>query len=186
MPHTANYRKQIACIESLGPREERKSVRPMLEYIASVQSVPLSFHSCDTEQELVEAFRTLSRLRADGILYLSVHGSTGTISLANGTQLSLEQLADMLGDRFRGWVLLFGSCSTLRASPERLAQLVATTEIPLLLGYRKAVDWIESSAMDMLIFQAAQHYIDVGACWRFLKRQYPDLIERTGLAAYIA
>jgi hypothetical protein len=185
MPRTADYSKQIACIESLTDREERLSVRPFLEYIASVQSVRLSYAPCDTEAELTEGLRSFARLRKDGILYVALHGDPGAIYLADGTSLELEDLAEHLGTRFAGWVLHFGSCSTLRASRARLSAFSEATGIPLLLGYRKTVDWIESSAMDMLLFQALQQYVDLHACWRFLERRYPDLIEHTGLAAHV-
>lgn len=184
MPHAASYTKQIACIESLTDREERLSVRPLMEFVASVQSVRLSYQPCDTEGELADALRAFGRLRSDGILYVALHGDPGAIYLADGTELSLEQFAEHLGERFAGWVLHFGSCSTLDVRPARLEAFCAATGVPLLLGYRKAVDWIESSAMDMLVFQALQQYVDLRACWRFLQRQYPSLIDCTGLAAY--
>lgn len=185
MPRAADYAKQIACIESLADREERLSVRPFLEYVASVQSVRLSYQPCDTEAELAAGLRELSKLRKDGILYIALHGDPGSIFLADGTTLSLEELAEFLGTRFAGWVIHFGSCSTLRASARRLDAFCEATGIPLLLGYRQTVDWIESSAMDMLIFQALQQYVDLHACWRFLERRYPSLIECTGLAAHM-
>ena len=185
MPRAADYAKQIACIESLADREERLSVRPFLEYVASVQAVKLSFAPCDTEKELADGLRSFARLRKDGILYISLHGDPGAIFLADGTTLELEDLAELLGTRFAGWVIHFGSCSTLRASRERLAAFSEATGVPLLLGYRKTVDWIESSAMDMLLFQTLQQYVDLHACWRFVERRYPDLIEHTGLAAFV-
>ncbi len=185
MARAADYVKQIACIESLADREEKLSTRPFLEYVASVQGIRLSFAACDTPDELTEGLRTLARLRKDGILYIALHGGPGEIYLADGTTLSLEDFAELLGERFEGWVLHFGSCSTLKASERRLEAFVERTGIPLLLGYTRTVDWIESSAMDMLIFQALQQYVDLRACWRFLERRYASLIECTGLSAYV-
>jgi hypothetical protein len=184
MSRAASYTKQIACIESLSDREERLSVRPMLEFVASVQGVRLSYQPCDTEAELTEGLRAFGRLRSDGILYIALHGGPGAIYLADGTELALEDFAAYLGERFKGWVLHFGSCSTLDADPERLAAFCEATGVPLVLGYQQTVDWIESSAMDMLIFQALQQYVDLRACWRFLERKYASLIECTGLAGF--
>jgi hypothetical protein len=185
MSRAADYVKQIACIESLTEQEERLSVRPFLEYVASVQSVRLSYQPCDTEDELAAALRGFARLRKDGILYIALHGGPGQIYLADETTLELEDLAERLGDRFAGWVLHFGSCSTLDADPERLAAFCEATGIPLLLGYTRTVDWIESSAMDMLIFQALQQYVDLRACWRFLEKRYASLIDCTGLTSFV-
>lgn len=186
MPRAAAYAKQIACIESLVDREERLSTQPMLEFIASVQSVRLSHLPCDTEEELVDGLRTLAKLRSDGILYIALHGDPGAIHLADGTTLELEDLAELMGTRFAGWVIHFGSCSTMRASDKRLAAFCEATGAPFLLGYRKDVDWVESSALDMLLFQALQQYVDFNACWRYVERRYPDLIEHTGLTAFLA
>jgi hypothetical protein len=185
MSRAADYAKQIACVESLTDREERLSVRPFLEYVASVQAVRLSYAPCDTPDELAEGLSTFGRLRKDGILYVALHGGPGEIYLADGTTVTLEDLAEQLGQRFAGWVLHFGSCSTLKASDRRLAAFTEQTGIPLLLGYTQTVDWIESSAMDMLIFQALQQYVDLRACWRFLERRYGSLIDATGLRAYV-
>ncbi len=43
MPRATDYVKAIASIESLTASEERLSVRPFLEYVASVQDVRLSY-----------------------------------------------------------------------------------------------------------------------------------------------
>lgn len=55
----------------------------------------------------------------------------------------------------------------------------------MVLGYNKDVNWIESSSMDLLIFQALQNYVDLHAFWRSIEQWYPDLLARTGLCAII-
>jgi len=86
---------------------------------------------------------------------------------------------------FTDWIIHFGCCSTIRVEPDRLQQFVATTQVKMVMGYTKNIDWIESAAMDMLIFQALQQYVDLHACWRYLQKSYPDLIARTGLNVVI-
>jgi hypothetical protein len=125
--------------------------------------------------------RTLGKRRSYDILYLAFHGAPGQFYLADDTAVSLEALQDYMATRFSDWIIHFGCCSTIRVASERLQDFVATTQVKMIMGYTKDVDWIESSAMDLLIFQALQQYVDLHACWRHLQKSYPDLVARTGL-----
>jgi hypothetical protein len=183
MTRTTTYTKNIACLESLWNTdlEDRWSVRPILEVVANIQDLKLAHLSCNTKPEFVYNLRMLSKRRSYGILYLAFHGAPGQLYLADDTSVSLEGLQDYMATRFSDWIIHFGCCSTLRVASERLQSFVATTQVKMILGYTKDIDWIESSAMDLLIFQALQQYIDLHACWRYLQKSYPDLVARTGL-----
>ncbi|GAB4212895.1 MAG: hypothetical protein OHK0022_49320 [Roseiflexaceae bacterium] len=183
MPRSESYTKHIACLESLwnNDLEERWSVQPILALIANIQDCRLAHLTCNTEPEFAYNLSMLSRRRQDGILYLAFHGAPGEIYLADGTNISLEQLAEYMETRFNGWIIHFGSCSTISVDQERLDQFIKATNVHMMIGYTKDVDWIESSAMDMLIFQALQQYVDLHAFWRSLQKNYPDLIAKTGL-----
>lgn len=183
MPRATSYTKHIACLESLwnSDLEDRWTVRPILEVIANIQELKLAHLSCNTEAEFAYNLRMLGKRRSYGILYLAFHGAPGELYLADDSALSLEALQEQMGTRFAGRILHLGACSTMRVPADRLEAFVAATGLTMLLGYTRDVDWIESSAMDLLLFQALQQYVDLNACWRALQKSYPDLIARTGL-----
>lgn len=183
MTRADSYSKNIACLESLWDSDlvDRLSVRPILDVIANSQDLKLAYLSCNTEPEFAHNLRMLGKRRSYGILYLAFHGSPGELYLADDTSISLEALQEYMATRFADGIIHFGSCSTIDVDPERLQSFVDSTQAKMVIGYTKSVDWIESSAMDLLIFQALQQYVDLHACWRYLQKSYPDLIERTGL-----
>ncbi len=183
MSHTTSYTKNIACLESLWNTdiEDRWSVRPILDVITNIQDLKLAHLSCNTEPEFAYNLKMLGKRKHYGILYLAFHGSPGEIYLADDTSISLEVLSDYMGERFQKRIIHFGSCRTVDVSEKRLRSFVETTQVTLVLGYSKDVDWIESSAMDLLIFQSLQQYVDMSAWWRNMQKSYPDLIARTGL-----
>jgi hypothetical protein len=187
MTRSTSYSKRIACLESLWHTdlEDHWSVRPILEVVATIQDVKLAHLSCNTEPEFAYNLKMLAKRRADGILYLAFHGGPGELYLADDTAISLEALSEYMGTRFTDWTIHFGCCSTVRVEPERVQAFIEATRVKMVIGYTKDVDWIESSAMDLLIFQALQQYVDLHACWRALQKRYPDLIARTGLAVML-
>ncbi|MFO7169122.1 MAG: hypothetical protein DIU80_013955 [Chloroflexota bacterium] len=184
MSRAASYTKNIACLESLwnNDLEDRWSVYPILDVFANVQDVKLAHLTCNTEPEFIYNLKMLAKRRSYGILYLAFHGGPGELYLADDTSISLETLSEYMGERFSGRIIHFGCCSTLRVSAQRLADFVESTGVNMILGYTKDIDWIESSAMDLLVFQMLQQYVDLHACWRALQKNYPDLIARTGLS----
>lgn len=187
MTRTKSYTKNIACLESLWNTdlEDRWSVRPILDVIANTYDLKLAHLSCNTEPEFTYNLRMLGKRRSYGILYLAFHGAPGEIYLADETYLTLEALQETMASRFTDWIIHFGCCSTIRVSSERLEAFVAATQVSMIIGYTKDVDWIESSAVDLLIFQALQQYVDLHACWRHLQKVYPDLVARTGLTVMV-
>lgn len=183
MPRTDTYTKHIACLESLwnDDIEDRWSVRPILEVVANIHDLKLAHLSCNTREEFVFNLQMLAKRRRYRMLYVALHGGPGEVYLADETAITLEELAELMGTRFKDWVVHFGSCSTVRVPEERLKAFLAATDVAMVLGYTQDVDWLESAAMDLLVFQALQQYVDMAACWRSLAETYTDMIARTGL-----
>lgn len=179
------HKKNIACLESMwdAATENRLNVVPVLDIISRVWGVKFSHLNCNTHQELLYNLALL-RKRNYGILSFAFHGSKGAIELHDGTRVGLDELSEMMGDQFAGWVIHFGSCNTIKisksADSDALQEWIKATQVAAVAGYTTAVDWVESSAMDMLFFQGLQHYKSLSALWLHLQKAYPDLIGRTG------
>lgn len=186
MPDAESYTKHIACLESLwnDDIEERWNVFPLLKLVGNIHDLRVAHLTCNTEPEFAFNLDLLSKKRNFGILYMAFHGGPGEIYLADETAVTLELLAEYMKKRFKGWVIHFGSCGTLAVEDEQIAQFIEQTGVNMVLGYDYSVDWIESAAMDILLFQSLQNYVDLRAFWRHMTHTYPDLIAKTGLEAH--
>ena len=76
--------------------------------------------------------------------------------------------------------------STVMIDEDQLTQFVEATGVAMVMGYTKLVDWTEGAVMDLLLLRWLQYYRDLGALWKHLLKNYPDLMELTGLQAFPA
>lgn len=197
MKRTKNHIKHIACLERSFWYEEiededRISVRPILELVSKLagdedkDKVRFTHLTCNTKDELkynLNAFRQLNKLDY-GILYLAFHGNPGEIILADDTKINLEALAELMGQDFANWVVHFGTCTTIDVAKKKLDKFITSTQVLLVVGYAKYVDWLESAAMDLLLLDRLQDYKDMKAMWSALSIISSDLIKTTGLRTY--
>ena len=180
------YKKNIACLESLWDDdvENKMTVTPLLELIASVNHIQFTHLTCNTPSELEFTLRMLPRRRSYRILYLAFHGNGGVIQLGDGTYVSMDELAGMMSERFAGWIVHFGACGTLGVPRACLADFYRQTKVAMMIGYCKDVNWVESAAMDLILFDWLQGYISLGAMWNRVRTTYRDLVRNTGLTVY--
>ncbi|MCC7485136.1 MAG: hypothetical protein IT529_09090 [Burkholderiales bacterium] len=185
MARARDHRKHIACLESLwnSDIENRLSVVPILELVSRINRTRYTYLTCNTREELAYNLGKLGARRGYRILYLSLHGKPGELVL-DGARTDLETLAGMLGTRFSGWVVHFGSCSTINVPRARIGRFMAATKVATVLGYSTDVNWIASAALDLLLFDWFQYYDDTRRLWRDFRRQYAGLIRQTGLVAF--
>ncbi|HXG02528.1 MAG TPA: DUF6642 family protein [Candidatus Binatia bacterium] len=186
MAHARSHRKKIACIESLwdGDIENRLSVVPLLELSERVNDVGWAYLTCNTEEELRYNLGKLRHRRGYGILYLSCHGRPGELVFDQDT-VEIEKLGQFMGDGFANWVVHFGSCATLNVEAARISRFMAATGVSMVLGYRKDVDWIDSAAIDLILFDRLQAYRDMRRFWEQFRARYRDLVSLTGLRAFL-
>ena len=186
MGRARSHKKNIACVESLwdGNIESRLSVVPLLELASKVDELKFAYLSCNTEQELKHNLKKLRRKRGYAILYLACHGRPGEIVL-DESSVDMEELAAIMGDGFTNWVIHFGTCATISVEPARISRFIAATQVSMVLGYKTDVDWIDSAALDLVLFDRLQEYRDMHRFWETFKRRYRDLIGVTGLRAFL-
>jgi hypothetical protein len=182
-----DHRKNIACLESLwnSDIENRLSVVPILELVCKINGIKYTYLTCNTREELGYNLGKLNSRRGYRILYLSLHGKPGEIIL-DGGRTDLETLATMMGERFAGWAVHFGSCSTIAVSRGRLRRFIAATKVAIVLGYETDVNWIASAALDLLLFDWFQYYGDTRRLWKDFRKNNSGLIAQTGLKAFHA
>ncbi len=125
----------------------------------------------------------LKKRRGYGILYLAFHGSPGKI-LLNGSSLSIETLAEIMGKGFTNWVVYFGSCATINVKEDRILNFMESTGILMVMGYDRPIDWLSSTALDLFLLDSVQSYRDMRKFWNFFRRNYQGMMEVIGLKAF--
>jgi hypothetical protein len=152
--------KGIYCLEGIWHEDmrEKSSVKPILELLQSNQGIGFIYRNCATTQELeyyVSKWvqRKYSKFR---ILYLAFHGERNKLLLGNKKSYSLDDLAKLLTGKCSNSIIIFGSCSTLALRKNYLTKFLCETGALAICGYQKDVDWIHSTAFEMLILSQMQ------------------------------
>jgi hypothetical protein len=96
------------------------------------------------------------------------HGSVVEVPPDDG-EISLDELAAILGTDLNGVVIHFGSCSILKERPTVLRDFLEATGAKALAGYTTNVDWVASAAMDMLFLDTIAGYSQWSAAKRALE-----------------
>lgn len=149
----------VFCLESWsGDLRHRETVRPLLDVLSDQSGLRFIHRVVDSRAQLIDYLTRWPGLGAYRLCYLACHGSAGTIYLGSDS-LMLSELADELehlGVDLSGRTLYLGSCSVMAAPRSVLADLRDRTGLTCVCGYadEKGVDWLESAAFELLLFQA--------------------------------
>jgi hypothetical protein len=160
------------------------NVVPILQLAAQVNDIEFTYMTCNTQEELRYNLRRLKRKSGYGILYVAFHGGPGEIYLEDGASIDLETMAEYMGRGFNDWIVHFSTCGTIGVPKRRLADFMAATNVSMIVGYKRNVDWMEGAALDLLLFSWLQSYKNMRTFWREFKKQYGGLISATGLKAF--
>ena len=90
----------------------------------------------------------------------------------------MYELAEMMGERFAGWKIHFGSCRTLASLNRGWFKWQVGAQI--LSGYTESVDWIQSMAMDMFLMNESYRYTRPHNLRKRMEKLVPDLMKLTG------
>jgi hypothetical protein len=153
----------------------------MLELLDRTETCKYAHLSCNTVAELEYNLRLIGRRRS-GILYLSFHGSPGVIHVGK-TKLKIDELAEMMGKRFKNWIIHLGSCSIFR-KPTAVERFASDTQAALITGYTREVAWLEATAFELLLFQQFATYRSPRIICRNIYRKHAEFAEQLGFRSY--
>jgi hypothetical protein len=144
----------ILCLEGFwyGDHRDRTTVYPVLDLMNKIEGLPFIHHRCGTVEEFkfsVKRWKTKSFHRKYPILYLAFHGREDGKILIGKEEVSLQQLALILGDKCQGTIIYFGSCETMKIDRRVLQKFMAQTKVVALLGFKTAVNWLRSASFDI-------------------------------------
>jgi hypothetical protein len=172
---------RIFCVEGgWSPRlTARESVRPLLEYMEKIGQIRFIHERANSVDNALDLFRKWpqAQYRQYSLGYFGFHGSPGQLHIGR-RRLGLDALADELDGAARGKTLYFGSCSVLDLPKREIEVFRARTGARCVAGYATDVEWFESSAFDLLLFEALTHYKRIDAVDRWLQREYRPFARR--------
>ena len=152
--------KGIYCLEGIWDEDlrEKSSVSPILELLHSNRDINYIYHDCATEKEIEYFINkwTQKKYYKYPILYFAFHGEKNKILLGNKKTYSLDNLAELLSGKCSNSIIIFGSCSTLAIRKNYLMKFLDKTGALAICGYQKDVDWLHSTAFEMLILSLMQ------------------------------
>ncbi|WP_066909197.1 DUF6642 family protein [Millisia brevis] len=173
----------IFCIESdwVISMESKQSVEPALQALERAGYIRLIRRSANTAAELeLYLDRWFEyRLRSFTLAYLGFHGTARTLHLRD-QELNLPHLAGLIHGRAEGKVLHFGSCRAMAGDEQELQQFCRATGAAAITGYTKNIEWLESSAFELLLLPELMDAVRMKSAHDRIVRRYPDLAERLG------
>jgi len=146
-------RNGILCVE--GDWDEglrrRRSLTPVLDLLKSQWNIPYIHRTASTRDEFHRVMTEWlkSKYQSFPILYLGVHGAPGAIHIGSD-KVPLRDLHEFAG-KGRGRIIHFGSCETLSAPHKELSHFLSRTRFTAICGFKTEVDWLHSSALEILI-----------------------------------
>jgi hypothetical protein len=161
MPYITHH-KGVYCIEGLWNHDnitDRSTVLPLLELLHNQGYCDHVYHDCATVPEIeyyINRWKEKAVKDKFPILYLAFHGAEGKIFVNHDLHYTLHQLAAVLRNQCKGKVIYFGSCSTLNIDMRLIKRFLKITGAIAVIGYKKDVDWIQSAACDLFVFEALQ------------------------------
>ncbi|MCB0170673.1 MAG: hypothetical protein KDI62_03845 [Anaerolineae bacterium] len=152
--------KGVFCLEGLWENDLKlnSSVEPVLELLNKQYPKLKYIHGdCATVEEVRFYLKKWVQkgYRDYPILYLAFHGEENRI-LVSGGQMELDEIAAELKDKCKNRVIVFASCSTLRINKRLVKKFIEETGCLAVCGYRADVDWIKSTAFELLLIEGMQ------------------------------
>ena len=83
----------------------------------------------------------------------------------------------MLEGKLNGKIVHFGSCLTLNTTEKNITDFITRTGCSLISGYQKNIEYIDSTAFDLLYFETIQHYYSYSKIKTIVSKKYSSLIE---------
>ena len=157
-----NSKKGIYCLEGLWDHhdiQDQSTVLPILDLLQKRDYCNYIYHDCATKEELeffLDKWKRVSVSNKYPILYFAFHGQEGSIFFTNKKKYTLNELGDFLEGKCCGKVIYFGSCSTLKIDKRIIKNFLEKTGAIAAIGYKTDVDWIQSTACDLFVFEALQ------------------------------
>ena len=179
MPHTG-----LAIIESRWWKNGNDTVRPLFETLAGiVEDNPHSvrYDMFVENKSLKSVISDITKQKHIHSIYIGAHGNNNSIFGLAKTEISRTSLRNILRSvNKKGSVerLYFGSC--LIATSDNASYLLKGTPktgLQWVAGYTKSIDWVDSSAVDMIFWSKNLHERKTNRSKKNNKKSSVDMVK---------
>lgn len=188
----------IAVIEGKWWPRSNVSVRALFDLVSEMATDnPHGYHyeMANSEAALKEAIPRIAGYRHCHYLCLAMHGDHDGLQLLNGERLSRTELRNLLvriaakkGSKFQGLYLSACTFGTQSLADHLFAQ---PSGIEWVAGYAEEVDWLDSTALDVLFFnqlvyaEASTERRKISDVSDHLLKIAPGLVQALGFGIYV-
>ncbi len=158
------YIKGVFCLkgEWTGNLRRPSSIEPILQLLRNRDPRFAYIHRFVIRKPELQFYLrrwALKRFRDHPILYLACHGDPGTFYFSSSRRdpgATLDDLEEWLGGRCKGRIICFGSCGSLDIGGPRVGRFLDETKALAVCGYKGYVDWIPSTAFELILLAGLQ------------------------------
>ena len=152
-------KKGIFCLEGLWYDDLRKrsTVKPILELLELNSGIPFLHSDCATEEEFKFYLRKWKTKKYSQypILYLAFHGMKNGL-LIEDKLITLEEFGELLKGKCKNRIIVFASCNTMSVDKKTLQDFMKKTQALAICGYKLIVQWISSTAFELMLLSLMQ------------------------------
>jgi hypothetical protein len=140
---------------------DKTSVQPVLDILSKsvkprVRTIRRDIGTL-TEFEYYVTKWAQKKYRDYPVLYLAFHGRSEELYLGDDNILiTLDDLEELLCGKCHNRVIYFGSCGTLDTHGTRINRFMKRTGALAVCGYKADVDWLVSTAFEIILLGAFQ------------------------------
>jgi uncharacterized protein DUF6642 len=159
-----------------------RTVRPVLQALRDMGQAKYAELRLNDPEDLLKQMIRWGQAQHSrfGIGYLALHGSPGKVYVGR-RGVDLVELGNALPRRgLTSKVLHFGSCAVLDLPSKGRQELRDALGVRALTGFTEYVDWVESLAFELLLFDVLASYKRLDAAEAYIKRNHGAFARRLG------
>ena len=179
--------KNIYCLESnwKSHPSSKQSIKPILDLLNTTYNVKYIYKKCLTKDDFIMNIEryAFKRYKNYPILYIACHGKRNRIQVGN-EYITLNEISNVLQGKLKGKFVHFGSCSTLSTSWRNISNFISVTKCNFISGYCKDVDYIGSTAFELLFFQILQEISLVSKIEKKISKEFHSIAKKLNFNIY--
>lgn len=159
-----------------------RSVSPILSALQDAGQASHAMHHINDPEDLLLQLKKWGQKQhvRYNLGYVALHGAPGTLYIGRKS-VDLFSLEDELHDsNLKQKILHFGSCSVLELKPKERQSLRMTLGVKAMTGFTEDVDWFESLAFELMLFEILTYYKRLDAADAYIKKNHGPFAKRLG------
>jgi len=158
-----------------------RTVDPVLQALAQAGVAKHVKHVINDPEDFVAQLRRWGQRQHDAynIGYVAMHGSEAAVHVGRRTIDLLDAAGQLPARALGSRILHFGSCSVLR-NVEDQQPLRKSLGVRAITGFTTDVDWFESLAFELILFEVLTYYKRLDAAEKYIRKQHGQFADRLG------